>query len=139
MALYQQEYGLASVFREYVERGVRRLVEDFDASRACILIPEVDGRPMGSIAIAPSADDTAQLRYFLLEPEARGYGLGYRLVDAALDFCRRAGYAHVFLETFSRLTAARTIYRRRGFRITETHPNPAWGEDILEERWDLDL
>lgn len=137
--LYQAEYGLSAVFAGDVDRGVRRLAANLNAAHECILIPEIEGRPLGSIAVARADDETAQLRYFLLEPEARGHGLGYRLVDAALAFCRRAGYTHVFLETFSKLTAARTIYQSRGFRITYTHQNPEWGEDVLEERWELDL
>lgn len=138
--IYQEEYGLSPVFADYVDRGVHHLVQNFDAAKECILIPEIDGRPMGSIAIAQADDKTAQLRYFLLEPAARGYGLGYRLVGAVLDFCRQAGYSHVFLETINILTTARTIYKHKGFQITHTHENHDWGKNIItEERWDLDL
>lgn len=137
--LYAQEYRLSCVFAEYVDKAVRRFAEHYNAEKECMLIPEFEGRPVGSIAIAQADEQTAQLRYFLLEPEMRGRGLGCRLMDMALDFCRQKGYRHVFLETFSALKAARHIYQSRGFAITHTHENPEWGEGVLEERWDMDL
>lgn len=137
--LYQDEYGLSSIFGDYVDKGVHHFVKNFDASKECMLIPEIDDHPMGSIAIAKVDNKTAQLRYFLLEPGERGKGLGNKLVDMALGFCRDKGYTHVFLETISALKTARHIYKSKGFRITHTHENPEWGKDVCEERWDLDL
>ena len=81
----------------------------------------------------------AQLRYFLLEPQARGKGLGHKLMDMALDFCRQKGYGHIFLQTCSDLLAARHLYKSYGFVLTDAHANLQWGEDILEERWEMDL
>jgi GNAT superfamily N-acetyltransferase len=120
-------------------RGVHNFVQNFDASKECMLIPEIDGYPVVSIAIAKVDDKIAQLRYYLLEPEPRGKGLGHKLVDMALMFCKDKGYTHIFLETISALKAARHIYKSKGFKITHTHENPEWGKDTFEEHWDLDL
>lgn len=137
--LYKEEYKLSPVFGDYVEKGLHHFAQCYDEEKECMLIPEMNGHPVGSIVIAKVDDKTAQLRYFLLEPETRGRGLGHKLVDMALDFCREKDYKHVFLETISALETARHIYASKGFRITQSHKNPTWGKDILEERWDLDL
>lgn len=137
--LYEEEYKLSPVFGDYVEKGLHHFAQCYDKEKEYMLIPEMNGHPVGSIVIAKVDDKTAQLRYFLLEPETRGRGLGHKLVDMALFFCREKGYKHVFLETISALETARHIYASKGFRITQSHKNPTWGKDILEERWDLDL
>lgn len=137
--LYEKEYGLTSIFGDYVEKSVHHFSQHYDNKKECMLIPEINRHPVGSIVIAKADDETAQLRYFLLEPETRGKGLGKRLVTMAVDFCREKGYKHVFLETICSLKAARHIYKNKGFRMTQSHKNETWGKDVLEERWDLDL
>lgn len=137
--LYEEEYGLSSIFSGYVEKGVHHFEQHYNSEKDCMLIPEINGKHVGSIVIVEADDGTAQLRYFLLEPEARGRGLGDKLVDMALNFCREKGYKHVFLETISFLKTARHIHASKGFIITQSHKNLTWGEDVLEERWDLDL
>lgn len=137
--LYQEEYQLTSVFGDYVAKGVRHFAKHFDKASECMLIAEIEKKPAGSIVIAKSNNCTAQLRYFLLEPEIRGRGLGQQLVKMALEFCRENGYGHVFLETISSLKAARHIYSSHGFTLTSSHENTSWGNNVLEERWDLDL
>lgn len=137
--LYEEEYGLNSVFRDYVDKGLHHFAKHYDINYECMLIAEIENKPIGSVVIVKSDNSTAQLRYFLIEPEIRGRGLGHRLVTMALDFCREKGYKHVFLETFSLLKTARHIYKSHGFTLTSSHENPTWGENILEERWDLDL
>ncbi len=138
-ALYAEEYGLSPVFEAYVEKSVRQFAQKFDGEKECMLIAEQDGRPVGSIAIVRAGEDIAQLRYFLLEPEARGQGLGNALVVRALAFCRQKGYRSVFLETISVLEAARHIYAKNGFVRTHTHENMEWGSGVTEERWELAL
>ncbi len=137
--MYLAEYRLSGVFATFVDTLVRRFVQNLNPARECVLIPETDGRTMGSIAIADAGGDTAQLRFFLLEKEARGQGLGLRLAEAAVGFARKAGYRHIFLETISDLTAARTIYARLGFCLTHTHTQSDWGCEVLDERWEMDL
>jgi Transcriptional regulators len=137
--LYEQEYGLSAIFGDYVAEGVNHFAQNYNSEMECLLIPEINGQPVGSIVIVRAEEETAQLRYFLLEPENRGRGLGHKLVDMALDFCRKKGYKRVFLETINFLETARHIYASKGFELTKTHKNPNWGEDVLEERWDLVL
>ena len=102
-------------------------------------ILENNGVPSGCVAIAHVDEATAQLRFFFLEPEMRGRGAGHTLLDMAIEFCKEKRYGQVFLWTFSTLMAARHLYARKGFRITETRENNDWGEPILEECWNLDL
>lgn len=137
--LFPSEYGLSSLFIKDVDKVVNQFVLNYDASMECLLIAEEDGRKLGSIAIAKVDNTTAQLRFFLLEPDARGKGLGNKLVNNVLKFCREKGYKHIFLETISVLKTARHIYKNRGFVITHTEECPAWGKDLVKERWDLDL
>jgi len=137
--LYAQEYGLSSVFAAYAEKVIREFAHSFEEEKEHLFIAEHQGKPVGSLAVAHSDDQTGQLRFFLIEPEMRGKGLGQKLMDNALSFCHEKGYKHVFLETISALSAARHIYRSRGFAITQTHTNPQWGKEVLEERWEMDL
>jgi len=137
--IYPAEYGLSSAFVNDVNKIIHQYVEHFDARKECILIAEVDGRRLGSIAIAKSDDKTAQLRFFLIEPEGRGKGIGKKLIETALEFCSEKDYTHIFLETLSKLKTARHIYKSKGFEITHTQENSEWGKDLIEERWDMDL
>ncbi|MBN2140375.1 MAG: GNAT family N-acetyltransferase [Desulfovibrionaceae bacterium] len=86
-----------------------------------------------------SAGQGARLRWFIVEPGFQGRGLGRRLLDQALDFCRRAGHGRVFLWTFKGLDAARRLYESRGFCLSEENPVSQWGAAILEQRFDLVL
>lgn len=138
--LYKAEYGLDSaVWQAYVADGVNGLVSRFDPHKDCIYILEAGGKPSGCIAITYIEDGVAQLRFFFVESTLRGLGAGNRLIDLAMDFCREKSYKHVFLWTFSKLEAARHLYGKKGFCITETHQNTEWGVAVLEERWDLEL
>jgi ribosomal protein S18 acetylase RimI-like enzyme len=79
------------------------------------------------------------MRYLFVEPALRGSGAGNELIRSVISFCGERKYEHVFLWTFSELAAARHLYEKNGFQITDTHENNEWGHPILEERWDLDL
>ncbi len=135
--LYGIEYGFGPEFSEYVEKYVRKFHEHHDENRESIWIAEAEGKPVGMIALVRVDETTAQLRWFLIEPEMRGRGLGCKLMNTAMDFSREKGYSHVFLWTVSILEAARTLYKRFGFRLTESKPNDSWGVELLEERWDM--
>lgn len=137
--LYLNEYGLNEAFAGYVHKTVHQLTDHLDPNTECVLIAEGNGRPIGSIAIAKRDSQTAQLRYFLLEPEARGQGLGLRLIEEALSFCRQTGYKRVFLETINLLTTARSLYSRMGFQIYQTRVQSDWGREVTEEYWELIL
>ena len=138
--LYEKEYNLTSdIWKAYVTDGVRRLVDQFDDRKDCVYILDYDGVVSGCVAIAHEGDQTARLRFFFVDAAVRGLGMGRRLMELAVGFCREKGYQHVFLWTFSRLDATRHLYGKHGFQITDTKESSEWGETILEERWDLDL
>lgn len=138
--LYQKEYGFTEEFTDYVSIYVNKFIEDHDQERENILIAECNGKNVGVIAVVKESDTTAQLRWFLIEPEMRGRGLGKQMVDMALDFCREKEYKHVFLLTLSILKPARHIYSERGFTLTDTKENNEWADyTVEEERWDLEL
>ena len=118
---------------------VLALTDRFDGARDCMYIVELRGVPAGCIAIAHTGNGSAQLRFFFLEKAARGLGLGGRLMDLAIAFCKEKNYRHVFLWTCSKLDAARYLYGKYGFRIAETKENSDWGGPMVEELWELDM
>lgn len=138
--LYKAEYGFdTDTWKAYVSDGVHQLVDRFDPEKDVVYILEADGNVSGCIAITHTEDDMAQLRFFFIEPELRGLGAGNKLMNMVVDFCMDKKYKRVFLWTFSKLEAARHLYDKFGFQITDTHENTEWGEPVLEERWDLVL
>ena len=138
-SLYEKEYGLTGDFKKYVELGVSHFAKPYDENRECLLIAESQGKPAGSIAIVKIDNTTAQLRYFLLEPEMRGKGLGDKLVSLSVNFCREKGYKNVYLETVSVLTTARHLYQKHGFTLSSARANGSWGDPVTEERWELSV
>lgn len=140
LSLYESERQFTTeIWKKYLTEGVLKLVEGFDADKDCMLILECDGNAAGCIAITHVQNHVAQLRYFFLEPEMRGLGVGTTLLNKALDFCREKNYSHVFLWTVSAQESARELYQKAGFEITETSQNNSWGSPVLEEKWDLAL
>lgn len=140
LSLYESERQFTTeIWKNYLTQGVISLVEKFDPEKDCMFILECDNNASGCIAITHSDDNVAQLRYFFLEPELRGLGVGTGLLNTALEFCRQKKYSHVFLWTVSAQESARILYKNAGFKITETSENDNWGIPVLEEKWDLDL
>lgn len=136
-ALYEIEYGFTSEFGDYVEEYVRKFMKHHDEDKEIIWIAEEKGMPVGVIAIVRVDDTTAQLRWFLIEPELRGRGLGHKLMETAIGFCKVKGYKHVFLWTVNILEPARHLYKEHGFSLTEYKEHELWGHQLTEERWDL--
>lgn len=137
--LYAREYGWPTMFEAYVAQGLAKFALDNDAVLDRIWIAELEGDVIGSIAIVHTTVSTAQLRWFLLDPCGRGIGLGRRLLEAALAFCREAGFDSVFLWTVRGLDAAIHLYHSAGFELTEEHPSDAWAAGVVEQRYDLTL
>jgi N-acetylglutamate synthase-like GNAT family acetyltransferase len=137
--LYALEYGWDWTFEAFAAQTFGRLAESWDPARDRIWIAERRDRIIGCIAILAVEPGVAQLRWFLVHPSVRGSGLGRRLIDEALSFCRRAGHAHVFLWTMASLTAAAHLYRSCGFELTHQETVEKWGAVLTEERYDLDL
>lgn len=138
-ALYEIEYGFTQEFSDYVEKYAKKFMEHHDENHETIWIAEEKGSPVGVIAIVKADNTTAQLRWFLIEPDLRGRGLGHKLMITAIDFCKEKGYKHVFLWTVNILEAARHLYKEHGFSLTETNTHDLWGRHLTEERWDMEL
>lgn len=138
-ALYSEEFGWDASFEGVVARIGADIIENFDPVSDRGFVAEVDGARAGSAWLVRADGDTAKLRLVLVEPAARGLGLGRRLVQECLGFARRAGYRRVVLWTVDTLTAARHIYQSEGFRLESSVPAPAFGQALVDEVWSLDL
>jgi DNA-binding MarR family transcriptional regulator/GNAT superfamily N-acetyltransferase len=137
---YAHEYGWDATFEALVARIVADFAERRDSRREAAWIAELDGERVGCVFCTAGEDpDTAQLRLLLVEPSARGTGVGTRLVDECLRFARRAGYRRITLWTNDVLLAARRIYERAGFRCDRREPHHSFGHDLVGEYWSRDL
>ncbi|NBH05341.1 helix-turn-helix domain-containing GNAT family N-acetyltransferase [Amycolatopsis sp. SID8362] len=138
-ALYGREYGFDDRFEGLVARIVADFVENRDDPGQAFWIAELDGERVGGIACTRAADDTAKLRLLLLEPSARGHGVGKRLVTECVEFARAHGYRAMELSTVSILTAARSIYRAAGFQLVAEADFDDWGPKLTDETWRLEF
>ncbi|MBO5056074.1 MAG: MarR family transcriptional regulator [Lachnospiraceae bacterium] len=137
--LYYAERHLSDEFFSYVDRIVYHFVANFNQDTDCLNILECNGVPAGSIAIARVDSSTAQLRFFMLEPEMRRRGYGNHLIELALDFCREKSYRKVFLLTITAQVVARHVYETHGFYKVSSQDKPEWGEGVVEERWEKEI
>jgi len=137
--LYGQEYGWGEPFEALCAQIVADFGNKFDARRERCWIAEMNGENVGCIFVAKDSDEVARIRLLLVDPAARGLGLGGRLVDECIRFARRAGYRKMTLWTHSVLTAARHIYEKAGFRLMRSEPHDSWGKPVISEHWDLEL
>jgi len=134
--VYAREYGLDASFEPYVAKP---LAEFAISGAGRLWIAEEGERIVGSIAVVDASDRVGQLRWFLLVPEARGTGLGKRLLEAALAYARERDFERLYLWSFSDLSDALRLYERAGFKATETKTSVVWGAERTEVRMDLDL
>jgi DNA-binding MarR family transcriptional regulator/GNAT superfamily N-acetyltransferase len=138
-ALYQAEYGYDERFEALVARVVADFIEQLDPSRERCWIAERNGEIAGSVFVVAKSKHVAKLRLLLVEPSARGLGIGRRLVDEVVQFARQAGYKKVVLWTQSELTAARRIYAAAGFRRVREESHRSFGTPAVAEVWELKL
>jgi DNA-binding MarR family transcriptional regulator/GNAT superfamily N-acetyltransferase len=137
--LYAREYGWDETFEALVARVVADYVDQKDPARERVWIAELAGQPVGCIFCVKREDRLAQLRLLLVEPGARGLGVGGRLVDECLDFARAAGYREIMLWTNDVLHQARRIYERAGFELREEKPHHSFGHDLVGQNWSRTL
>jgi DNA-binding MarR family transcriptional regulator/N-acetylglutamate synthase-like GNAT family acetyltransferase len=138
--LYAQEYGYDEHFEALVAEIAAKFIQHFDSKRERCWIAEKDGEIVGCVFLVKKSKTVAKLRLLLVEPSARGMGIGKRLVDECLRFARQVGYKKMVLWTQSELPAARHIYQQAGFRLLEEKPHRSWGrDDLVSQIWALKL
>jgi GNAT superfamily N-acetyltransferase len=137
--LYFEEYGWDERFEALVAGIAKDFVQKLDPARERCWIAEMGGEPVGSVFLVKMNQSTAKLRLLLIEPRARGRGLGKRLVDVSIAFAREKGYRKLVLWTQSNLAAARHLYGAAGFRLVKRQRHREFGYDLTGEYWELKL
>jgi DNA-binding MarR family transcriptional regulator/N-acetylglutamate synthase-like GNAT family acetyltransferase len=137
--LYAQEYGWDERFEALVADIAAGFIQKFDPKRERCWIADRDGAIVGSVFLVKKSDRVAKLRLLLVEPSARGLGIGARLVDECVRFAGHAGYRKITLWTQSILDAARHVYRNAGFRLVKSEQNQTFGRKLVSETWELTL
>ena len=139
-ALYAEEYGYDERFEALVAQVAAEFVHRFDPRRERCWIAERDGERVGSAFLMTKSKQVARLRLLLVEPAARGLGIGRRLIEECIRFARQSRYRKVTLWTQSELRAARHLYQQAGFRLAAVEPHQSWGrDDLVAETWEIDL
>jgi GNAT superfamily N-acetyltransferase len=140
-AYYSGNWQFGLFFEAKVAAGLSEFLSRFDAGRDAFWTVNLDGRVEGSLAIDGSNADAAgaHLRWFILSDAVRGRGLGNRLMQEAVAFCKRKNYARVYLSTFAGLDPARHLYEKFGFRLAEERSGSQWGREVTEQRFVLML
>jgi len=136
--LYAREYGYGLQFEAYVAEGLCEFMERHDPQMDRVWICEHGGRMIGFL-LAMKRGEAAQLRYFLIDPEYRGIGLGKKLMGLFMEFIRERGYRKAYLWTTHELTAAAHLYTSAGFKLTEEKESTSFGKPLRERRYDLEL
>ena len=137
--LYGREYGWDQTIEALTAEIAAAFVRNYDAKRERCWIAEREGENVGCVFIVKEDDETARLRLLLVDPSARGLGIGKRLVEECMRFSRAAGYKRITLWTHRVLEGARKIYVNAGFKLTREWTHDDFGKTLVAETWDLDL
>jgi GNAT superfamily N-acetyltransferase len=137
--LYAAEFGWDSSFEALVARIVADYAQQHDPAREAAWIAELDGERVGCVFCVAADERTAQLRILLVDPRARGHGLGTRLTRACVDFARAAGYERMRLWTNHPLAAARRISLAEGFALVEEEPHTSFGAELVGQVYERSL
>lgn len=138
-ALYAQEYGWDESYEALVAQIVADFVKSSDHTKTRCWIAEKDGENVGSVFLGKKSETVAKLRLLIVDPKARGLGIGKRLVDECTRFARQAGYKKITLWTNSVLLAARSIYQKAGYELVKSERHHSFGRDLVGETWELKL
>ena len=138
---YAEHWDFGAYFETRVATEICEFVKRYDENRDCTWSALVDGQIEASITIdaREAADRGAHLRWFIASDRIRGRGIGARLMDLTMDFCRRKGYPGVYLDTFKGLEPARYLYEAAGFRLVASKSGEQWGSRVEEQRYEVDL
>jgi GNAT superfamily N-acetyltransferase len=137
--LYADEYGWDGTYEALAAEIVAQFVRSYDPKRERVWVAEKDGERVGAVFVAKGSDQIAKLRLLHVERQARGLGIGKRLVEECIRFGRQAGYLKMTLWTQSILHPARHIYKKAGFQVVHEEKHHSFGKDLTAETWELNL
>ncbi len=137
--IYTEEYGWDDTFEAMVAEIASNFLRNFDPKSECCWIAEQQGRQIGSAMVVRDNDETAKLRLVIVDPDARGLGVGLRLVEECINFSKRAGYSRMILWTNDNLYAAIAVYKKLGFVLEREEPHHSFGKDLVGQIWSLEL
>jgi len=137
--LYAQEYGWDVRFEALVAQIAADFINNYNPEREKCIIAELNGEIVGSVFIVESDDTVAKLRLLIVEPKARGLGLGNKLVEESIKFAKETGYKKLILWTQNVLEVARHIYKKAGFKKVAEEPHNRFGKELIAETWELEL
>lgn len=137
--LYSKEYSYGIEFESYVAEGLSDFYKNYDSSKDRVWVCEYNEKIVGFLLLMHKGDDIAQLRYFLIEPEYRGIGLGRKLMNLYMGYLYDRGYKESYLWTTHELSAAAYLYKKAGFKLTEEKDSTAFGKQLREQRYDLKI